>query len=132
MCVFCKIVNGEIPCFKVYEDEQFLGFLDISQATKGHTLVIPKKHISDIFELDNETAQNMLGVVSHISRLLKTKLGVSSVNIINNSGKLAGQTVNHFHIHIIPRYENDNCKIEFMEHEPDFNMLKELQEIINN
>ena len=104
MCLFCKIINGEIPCYKVYEDNDFLAFLDISQATVGHTLVIPKKHVTNVFELDDETASKMLIVVKNVANKLKEKLNLSAVNILNNSGSLAGQTVHHLHIHIIPRY----------------------------
>ena len=104
MCLFCKIINGEIPCYKVYEDNDFLAFLDISQATVGHTLVISKKHVANVFELDDETASKMLIVVKNVANKLKEKLNLSAVNILNNSGSLAGQTVHHLHIHIIPRY----------------------------
>lgn len=132
MCIFCKIVNGEIPCYKVYEDDHFLAFLDISQATRGHTLVIPKKHISNIFELDEEYARNMMNVIAKTAKILQNKLGITSVNLLNNSGKLAGQTVDHFHVHIIPRYQNDDCKFDFTEHEFNAENLQKLYETINN
>lgn len=113
MCVFCKIVNGEIPCYKIYEDNDFLAFLDLSQATKGHTLVIPKKHYDNIFSLDENN--NIFNVVVKISKVLKKALQVEDINIINNNGSLAGQTVNHFHIHLIPRYEGDKVSLIFGE-----------------
>ncbi len=132
MCLFCKIINGEIPCYKVYEDSDFLAFLDISQATVGHTLVIPKKHVANIFELDSETASKMLVVIKNIANKLKEKLNLSAVNILNNSGSLAGQTVHHLHFHIIPRYENDNIHLAPDAHEIDHEALKNtLSKILN-
>lgn len=126
MCLFCKIINNEIPSYKIYEDEKFLAFLDISQATVGHTLIVPKKHYANIFELDDEAAQEILLVVKKVSLLLKEKLGISDVNIINNSGKLAGQTVDHFHIHIVPRYPNDDLQILSVNHSPSNEELSAL------
>ena len=111
MCIFCKIINGEIPCYKVYEDENFLAFLDISQTTIGHTLVVPKKHYENIFELPEDC--DIFKVVIRIANSLKSALNISDINILNNNGILAGQTVNHYHIHLIPRYENDNFNISF-------------------
>lgn len=132
MCLFCKIINGEIPCYKVYEDNDFLAFLDISQATVGHTLVIPKKHVANVFELDDETASKMLIVVKNVANKLKEKLNLSAVNILNNSGSLAGQTVHHLHIHIIPRYENDNIHLSPDAHDVDHEALKNtLSKILN-
>ena len=132
MCLFCKIINKEIPCYKVYEDDDFLAFLDISQATVGHTLVIPKKHYANIFELDDETASKLLIVVKNVANLLKNKLNLSAVNILNNSGELAGQTVHHLHIHIIPRYENDGVHLAPTAHDIDHEALKNtLSKILN-
>lgn len=110
MCIFCKIINGEIPCYKVYEDDKFLAFLDISQATIGHTLVVPKKHYPNILSLEDN---DILGVVSLVCKKIEKALDVHNFNILNNCGVKAGQTVDHFHIHIIPRYDNDTMKIEF-------------------
>ena len=124
MCIFCKIVNNEIPSYKVYEDESFLAFLDISQATKGHTLVIPKEHYQNIFELPENS--KIFNIVSKLAKAIKLATNADGINIINNNGTTAGQTVNHFHIHIIPRYENDNFKISFPENklsQDEFNAL---------
>ena len=107
MCLFCKIANGEINSYKVYEDNDFLAFLDISQQTYGHTLVVPKKHSSNIFELDEETSTKYMTVISKVANILKEKLGINDLNIFQNNGSLAGQTVNHIHFHLVPRYEND-------------------------
>ena len=111
MCIFCKIINGEIPSYKVYEDENFLAFLDISQATIGHTLVIPKKHYENIFELPE--GSNIFSIVTKLAKAIKKATNVQGVNILNNNGEIAGQTVKHFHIHIIPRYENDDFTFIF-------------------
>lgn len=107
MCIFCKIVEGSIPSYKVYEDSEVLAFLDLSQLTLGHTLVIPKKHVENIFELDSDTASVLFKRVVEVAKLLKNNLNVENLNILNNNGKLASQSVNHYHIHLLPRYEND-------------------------
>ena len=113
MCVFCEIVKGNIPSYKVYEDDVCIAILDISQATIGHTLVIPKKHFKNIFELDEETAMHLFKVITNLSKKISKALNVDNMNILNNNGALAGQSVDHFHIHIIPRYEKDNLEIKF-------------------
>ncbi|QVK21255.1 HIT family protein [Mycoplasmatota bacterium] len=109
-CLFCKIVNGDIPSQKIYEDEDVYAFLDISPATKGHTLVIPKKHVVDIFDMDPETAAKVFSVVPKISKALKDTFNPIGLNIVNNNRK-PYQVVFHYHIHLIPRYENDGYLI---------------------
>lgn len=132
MCIFCKIINHEIPSSIVYEDDLSIAILDISQQTKGHTLIIPKKHVENIFELDEELSKHLFSVTVKVTKLLKEKLHFENVNILNNNGSLAGQSVNHFHIHIIPQYEYDNLVFGFKDKEPDFNKLTEtLLEIKN-
>lgn len=103
-CLFCKIVSGEIPAAKVYEDEDVLAFLDISQVTKGHTLIIPKQHFENLYDLNSETAGNLFAVVPKIANALKTQFEPVGVNLLNNTGEKAGQTVFHIHLHLIPRY----------------------------
>ena len=103
-CVFCKIINHEIPSAKVYEDENILAFLDISQVTEGHTLVIPKKHCKDIFELDEQTLAQVFQAVKKIAGKMQENLEVDGINLVNNNGKNAGQEVFHYHVHLIPRY----------------------------
>ncbi|MFY9421761.1 MAG: HIT family protein [Bacilli bacterium] len=132
MCVFCKIANGEIPAYKVYEDDDFLAFLDISQATIGHTLVIPKKHYENFFALEEEKAADLMRVVSKVSKKLKSALAFEAFNLLNNSGALAGQTVNHIHIHLLPRYENDGLRIEFSGKKLSEKEFKALLEKINS
>lgn len=127
MCIFCKIINGEIPAFKIYEDEYVLCFLDISQASEGHTLIVPKKHFENLFDVDQETLNHMAQAVKIVTNLLKEKLGVTDVNLLNNSGTNAGQTVTHLHFHIIPRKEGDNINFSFQENEPNFDKLSQTQ-----
>lgn len=115
MCIFCEIIKGNIPNYTVYEDDKCLAFLDISQATIGHTLVVPKKHFANIFELDEGTAKHIFNVVRIVANQISKALNVKDVNILNNNGKLAYQSVDHFHIHIIPRYEDDAFSIHFSE-----------------
>ncbi|MDE3838132.1 HIT family protein [Bacillus methanolicus] len=103
-CIFCKIVNGEIPSAKVYENEHVLAFLDISQVTEGHTLVIPKIHKENVYELTPEIARNLFEVVPEIANAIKKTVNPAGMNLVNNNGEAAGQTVFHYHIHIIPRY----------------------------
>lgn len=131
MCVFCKIINKEIPSYTLYENEYVICFLDISQATKGHVLVVPKKHEQDIFSLSNEYASEILKAANIVANLLKEKLGITSVNLLNNSGLLAGQTVMHFHLHVLPRYEDDEINFHQVDHTPNFNELDKLYEILN-
>ncbi|WP_121609677.1 HIT family protein [Mesobacillus foraminis] len=103
-CIFCKIVNGEIPAAKVYENEHVLAFLDISQVTKGHTLVIPKVHKENVYELTEEIAGNLFKEVPKIANAIKKAYDPIGLNTLNNNGEHAGQSVFHFHMHLIPRY----------------------------
>lgn len=103
-CIFCKIINGELPAAKVFENEHVLAFLDISQVTKGHTLVIPKEHHENVYELPKEVCRNLFEVVPTIANAIKTAYQPVGLNLLNNNGEFAGQSVFHFHLHIIPRY----------------------------
>lgn len=130
MCVFCKIINGEIPSFKIYENEKVICFLDINASSTGHTLIVPKEHVTNMFDVSEDTICEVAKAIKHVTNLLKEKLGVDSVNVINNSGIKAGQTVMHLHYHVIPRYENDGIVISPKQTEPDFSKLKEIHELI--
>jgi len=105
-CIFCKIINKEIPSNIVYEDENFLAFLDIAKATNGHTILIPKKHVKNIIECDDVTLGEMMIVAKKIASNLMKKLNAEGCNILTNCNEVAGQTCFHFHIHIIPRYND--------------------------
>ncbi|MCD7950897.1 MAG: HIT family protein [Erysipelotrichaceae bacterium] len=110
-CIFCKIINHEIPGKIVYEDDICLAFLDLSQTTDGHTLVIPKKHYDHILDVDSDTLGHMMKVVQVVAKNIEDKLGAKGFNIVSNMNEIAGQSVHHFHIHIIPRYsESDGFK----------------------
>lgn len=116
MCIFCMIANHEIPSSTVYEDEKVIAFLDLSQVTNGHTLVIPKKHYENILECDPADLKHVIEVVQMLSKRVVERLGAKGVNILNNCNEVAGQTVMHMHFHIIPRYdENDAIEINFNE-----------------
>lgn len=103
-CIFCKIVTGEIPSAKIYEDENVYAFLDISQVTKGHTLVVPKVHKETIFELTPDMAGPIFESVKKVADAIQKAYSPKGLNLLNNNGKTAGQTVFHYHIHLIPRY----------------------------
>ncbi|RSK26326.1 HIT family protein [Bacillus sp. HMF5848] len=103
-CIFCKIVNGDIPCAKVFENEDVVAFLDISQVTKGHTLVIPKVHKENVYELSEKEAESIFKVVPHIANAIHEQFQPVGLNVLNNNGEDAGQSVFHFHMHLIPRY----------------------------
>lgn len=104
-CIFCKIANGEIPSATVYEDEMFRVILDLGPATKGHALILPKQHFADVCGLDEKTAAKVLPLGGRIGSAMKKALGCTGFNLVQNNGESAGQTVFHFHMHIIPRYE---------------------------
>ena len=106
-CIFCKLANGDIPTNKIYEDSNFTVILDASPATKGHALILPKEHYANLFELPDELAQKAIVLAKKIATDMKQKLNCDGVNIVQNNGETAGQTVFHFHMHIIPRYKED-------------------------
>lgn len=117
MCIFCEIIKGNIPSYKIYEDDYCMAFLDISQATIGHTLIVPKQHFENIFELDENVMEHLGKIVVKLSKKLKETLNLSALNVLNNNGANAGQTVNHFHIHLIPRYNENDLTIKFNSNE---------------
>jgi histidine triad (HIT) family protein len=128
-CIFCKIVNGEIPSAKVFENEHVFAFLDISQVTKGHTIVIPKIHKKDVFELTPEIAQNLFASVPAIANAIKKEFNPIGLNLLNNNGELAGQSVFHFHMHILPRYgQGDGFGAVWKTHDSEYT-FGDLQEI---
>lgn len=130
-CIFCKILNNEIPSFTVYEDEDFKAILDIAPATKGHVLIIPKEHSENIFELSNDKAEKLFLVAKKITTALKNILNVSNFNLIQNNGRIAGQTVNHFHLHIIPRYSLDEISL-WVPHENDPSVTENFANEVKN
>jgi len=131
-CIFCKIIKGEIPSAKVFENDHVYAFLDIGQVTKGHTLVIPKDHQPNIFELQEETAAQLFSVVPTIARAIRDTFHPAGLHLLNNNGEAAMQTVFHYHIHLIPRYgENDGYSPNWHSREGDYTM-EELSEIADS
>ena len=117
-CIFCKIANGEIPSKSLYEDERFKVILDLGPATKGHALIIPKEHADNLFELPEDTAGEAMILAKKMASRMKEKLQCDGINLVQNNGAVAGQTVSHFHLHVIPRYEEDGQKIGWKPTQP--------------
>lgn len=118
-CIFCKISNGDIPSYCLYEDDSFKVILDIEPSSNGHGLIIPKSHADNLFELSDDDSSKALLVAKKVSPAIKQVLGCDGINILQNNGEAAGQTVNHFHIHIIPRYKNDTVKLGWTQNSLD-------------
>ena len=110
-CVFCKIISGEFSSRKIYEDDKTLAFLDISKDVDGHILVVPKKHVKNILDADEETLSHVMSTVKKISNHYIDKCGYSGVNILNNNNESAEQSIMHLHFHIIPKKDTDSFKI---------------------
>lgn len=110
-CIFCKIIKGDIPCIKVYEDDNFIAFLDIRPISKGHTLLIPKKHYTNIFDIDSEDVLKWyFPAIQKVAIAVKKALNADAINIGMNNGEIAGQIVMHPHVHIIPRFQSDGLR----------------------
>ncbi len=111
-CIFCKLANGDIPTNTLYEDDKFRVILDASPAVKGHCLVLPKEHFANIYEIDEETAGKAAGVAKKMAKKISDTLHCDGLNILQNNGEAAGQTVFHYHVHLIPRYKGDEEEIK--------------------
>lgn len=127
-CIFCKIVAGDIPSMRVYEDEYCIATLDINPAAPGHTLIIPKEHYKDLTEMNEELAGKLLMAAKKVGMLQMERLGAAGFNVVQNNGAAAGQTVLHFHIHVIPRYTGDSDMVTWKPTEPETAALREIQE----
>ena len=112
-CIFCKIASGEIPSATLYEDEDFRVILDLGPATRGHSLILPKKHAANISEMPDELLGRAMSVAKKVAVAMKEGLSCDGVNVVQNNGEAAGQTVFHFHMHIIPRYTGDNAGVSW-------------------
>ncbi len=131
-CIFCKLANGDIPTNTIYEDDDFRVFLDASPATKGHCLIVPKEHFDNLADLDDTVAAKVLPLAKKIMKLLSDKLGWDGFNLVQNNGEVAGQTVFHFHMHLIPRYKNDGQDINWKPGSPEKEVLEGiLKEIVS-
>ena len=117
-CIFCKIANGEILSKTLYEDDGFRVILDLGPATKGHALILPKEHAADLYELPEETAADVMKLAKKMAVTLRDKLKCDGLNLVQNNGEVAGQTVRHFHLHLIPRYQGDGQNINWVPSEP--------------
>lgn len=121
-CIFCKIIEGTIPSAKIYEDEHVYAFMDIMPVTKGHVLLIPKKHVENIYDFSEEDASLFFAAVPKIANVLKEEFKPAGMNLLNNNGAAAGQEVFHFHLHFIPRYdEKDGIQMAFETNESESN-----------
>lgn len=129
-CIFCKIANSEIPSKAIYEDDLFKVILDLGPATKGHALILPKNHYADLYELPDEEAQKVMVVARKLAKQLKDKLNCDGLNLVQNNGEAAGQTVQHFHMHLIPRYKNDGQTLGWKPLKPSEEELEETRRII--
>lgn len=129
-CIFCKILNKEIPSNKVFENERFIAILDAFPANEGHTLVIPKNHYKNIFEIDEETLKESYTIAKKIAEAIKKAFGIEDINILQNNGRFGGQSVDHFHIHIIPRRENDGVTIKSKVVNISSDVIKEIKDNI--
>lgn len=112
-CIFCKIADGAIPSATIFENSDFRVILDVSPATRGHALILPKEHFNDIFDMDSDTAAKLFVLAAAVARAMKQVLKCDGLNVVQNNGEIAGQTVFHFHMHLIPRYKDDHVKLEW-------------------
>ena len=132
-CIFCKIVDGVIPSSIVYEDDDVLAFLDISQVTRGHTLVIPKKHYDNFLTVPKDIMHKVMDVAQRIGQADMAVLGAKGINILTNVNKEAGQSVYHFHVHVIPRYgEGEGFEISMKDNSKGLNLPAIAEEFKNN
>ena len=129
-CIFCKIAAGEIPSKTLYEDEKFRVILDLGPATRGHALVIPKEHYADLYEIPEETAGEAMKVAKKMAAVMTEKLKADGFNIVQNNGEVSGQSVFHFHIHLIPRNEGDGHILSWNPGSPSQEELEEVKQQI--
>lgn len=127
-CIFCKIANGEIPTRSIYENEDFNVILDAAPATRGHALILPKEHADNLYQLPEDTAGKAFILAKKLAASMTEKLGCQGFNVLQNNGEVAGQTVRHFHMHLIPRYPDDGQDITM---EPQHYSDEVLDEIRN-
>lgn len=129
-CIFCKIANGEIPSKTIYEDDRFRVILDLGPATRGHALILPKQHAANLYELPEETAAEVMKLAKKLAIQMKEKLHTDGLNVVQNNGEVAGQTVMHYHLHLIPRYTDDGQHISWTPGNPSQEELEEIRQKI--
>jgi histidine triad (HIT) family protein len=129
-CIFCKIVAGELPSARIYEDEHAIAFLDINPWTRGHSLVVPRAHSRNLLEASDEDLGHVITASKHVAGLLRDRLGADGINLLNSCGEAAWQTVFHLHMHVIPRYQGDPLRLPGRPMETDPDELARLAEEI--
>ena len=129
MCIFCEIIKGNIPSKKVYEDDKVLAILDISQITKGHTLVLPKKHFDNFLDIDDEYTNAVFTAAKKVTKMINNAYKPEGFNIINNCGETAGQSVMHFHVHVVPRYNKKDLVMQHADNSNKFNLDEIVKDI---
>lgn len=129
-CIFCKIISGEIPSATIFEDKEFQVILDRFPSGNGHTLILPKKHYANIFEIDPQVAGRLFQLAVKVAAAVKKTTNCDGMNILQNNGTIAVQTVNHFHLHIIPRFENDTVTIAWAQQNPTDASIEEIKQAI--
>ena len=122
MCIFCEIIKGNIPSKKVYEDDKVLAILDLSQITKGHTLVLPKKHFDNFLDIDEEYSNAVFNAARKVTKMINNAYKPLGFNIINNCGETAGQSVMHFHVHVVPRYNKEDLVMQHADNSNKFDL----------
>lgn len=131
-CIFCKIIAGEIPSATIYEDDEFKAILDRFPSAEGHVLILPKNHTANIFEIDPAQAGRLFTLAAKLARAIKEELGLEHMNVLQNNGTVAGQTVFHFHLHLIPRREGDGIQVGWTPMELTDAQIASMQERLKN
>ena len=127
-CLFCAIMDGELPSYKLYEDEYFYVMLDRFPKCLGHVLILPKRHAAHIFDMREEESQRLFPLAQKIAAAMQKSLNFTGLNLLQNNGEAAGQEVNHFHLHLIPRYDGDNMAIQYKRQDPSEAEFEEMVE----
>ena len=129
-CIFCKLANGVFQTNSIYEDDKFNVILDLGPATKGHALILPKEHADNLYELPDETAAAAMVLAKKLAKKMVDKLGADGLNVVQNNGEAAGQTVMHYHLHLIPRYKNDGQHILWEPTSPSSEELEATRDLL--
>lgn len=125
-CIFCKIIKGEVSCSKIYEDEDFIVMLDAYPSSPGHALLVPKKHEDNVYSMDPKLLEKVSPLTAKVAKAIKRMSNCQGINILQNNGEAAGQTVNHFHVHIIPRFDDDNITMQWVCEEMQEGQIQEI------
>ena len=129
-CVFCKVVAGQVPAVRVDEDEHTVAFMDLNPWTRGHALVVPRKHTPNLYEIDDEELRRVGAAAKRLAIRMRDRLGAEGINLLNSTNPAAWQTVFHFHVHVIPRYEDDPLEVPTRPGEADEDELRQIAETL--